>query len=112
MKPLLSLALVAGFAVLASAQAGAPAGAQIDPPLRPAPAITILRAADYTIHLGRDGGMTKTGNDVRMELLGPLEIRADEAEQFTSGAPDARLGTDDVLVLRGNVTVRSNPLVR
>ena len=47
-----------------------------------------------------------------MELLGPLEIRADEVEQFSAGKPDERLGTDDLLILRGNVTVRRNPLVR
>ena len=111
MRMLLSLALVVVLTVLASAQAGAPTSTQIVPPLNPAPAITILRASRYTIHLGSDSG-GKLGTNVRMELLGPLEIQADEAEQFSAGKPDARLGTDDLLILRGNVTVRSNPLVR
>ena len=109
MKALLCLTLIAGLTVLAGAQADAPGQGTISPPLKPAPAVTILRAASYTIHLG---STDKNGKDVRMELLGPLEIRADEAEQFTTGFPDESLGTDDLLILRGTVTVRSNPRVR
>ena len=114
MKTLISACLVVGVAALASAQAGAPGQTTIEPPLKEAPAITILRAGTYKIHLGPDPGRAtvKSGTDVRMELLGPLEIRAEEAEQYTAGFPDASLGTDDLLVLRGTVTVRSNPLVR
>ena len=51
MKTVISLALVVSFAVLASAQAGAPSQ-QANTPLKPAPAVSILRAAAYAIHLG------------------------------------------------------------
>lgn len=107
MKALLSFILVGGFAALANAQVSAPAGADL--PLRAAPAVTVLRASSLTLHLGSG---TRIDRDARFELLGPREIRADEAEYFASGFPDERLRSDDLLILRGNVVVRSNPHVK
>ena len=107
MKALLSLVLAGGFAALASAQVSAPAGAEL--PLKAAPAVTVLRASSFTLHL--ESGI-RTAKDARFELLGPREIRADEAEYFVSGFPDERLRSDDLLILRGNVVVRSNPHVK
>ena len=107
MKALLSVAILFGFAAFTSAQVAAPAG--VDGPLKPAPAVIVLRAASLTLHLGSG---TRTDKDARFELLGPKEVRAEEAEYFAAGFPDGRLRTDDLLILRGNVTVRSNPHVQ
>ena len=107
MKAVLPLVLVIGFAAFASAQVGAPTGRELG--LKAAPAVTVLRAGSFTLHL-RSG--TRTDKDARFELLGPREIRAEEAEYFFSGFPDDRLRSDDLLILRGNVVVRSNPHVQ
>ena len=107
MKVLLSLVLVAGFAAFARAQVSAPGSAEL--PLKAAPAVTVLRASTLTLHLGSG---VRTEKDARFELLGPREIRADEAEYFVSGFPDESLRSDDLLILRGNVVVRSNPHVK
>ena len=94
MKSLLVFGIVACFAVLASAQAGAPSA--IDPPLREAPSFTIIKAkitlryADGTPHVMT--GMTS------FELEGPRVIEADEAEVFIDSG-DA--------VLRGQVRMRA-----
>ena len=108
MKTLSCLVLIASFTVFANAQAGAPSARQQDA-LKAAPAVTVLRAGSYTLHL-RSG--TRTMKDARVEVLGPQEIRADEIEHFVEGFPDENLRTDDLIILRGAVTLRSNPHVR
>lgn len=105
MKALLSFVLVSVSAALASAQVNAPSELQ----LKAASAVTVLGAASLTLHL-QSG--TRIDKNVRFEILGPREIGADEAEYFVSGFPDEHLGSDDLLILRGNVVVRSNPHVR
>ena len=50
MRALLCLALVLAFAALAGAQADAPGQVVTNPPLKNAPAITVLRAESYEIH--------------------------------------------------------------
>ena len=107
MRALLTLVLVSGLAALASAQVDAPAG--VEPALKAAPAVTVIRASSFTLHLASGA---RTDKDARFELLGPREILAEEAEYFASGFPDERLRSDDLLILRGNVTVRSNPHVK
>jgi hypothetical protein len=94
MKALLACGLVVCFAVLAGAQAGAPA---TTPTLRPAPSLTIIKAKSMIIRNG-EGRVIRTGENSSIELLGPRVIEADEAEIF--------MGTDEAIV-RGSVSIRS-----
>ena len=91
MKSILVVILVVGFAVFASAQAGAPAAA-INPPLREAPSLTIIRAKSITLKGSPMVGMTS------FEMQGPRIIEAEEAE--------ISMDTDEAF-LRGTVRMRS-----
>ena len=95
MKTLLACGLVICFAVLASAQTGAPAA--IDPPLRPAPSLTILRGKSITLRYA-DGRMQVMTGMTSFELLGPRVIEVEEAEYNID---------TDVAILRGPATLRS-----
>ena len=95
MKTLLACGLVVCFAVLASAQTGAPAA--IDPPLREAPSLTIIKAKSITLRYADGTPHVMTGL-TSFELLGPRVIEADEADVF--------IDTNEA-VLRGSVTMRS-----
>ena len=94
MKSILVCGLIAGFAVLASAQTNAPAA--IDPPLREAPSLTIIKAR-ITLRYSDGTPHVMTGLK-SFEIEGPRVIEADEA--------DIILDTDEA-VLRGRVTMRS-----
>ena len=87
--------LVICFAVLAGAQARAPAG--IDPPLREAPSLTIIKAKSITLRYADGTPHVMTGLK-SFELEGPRIIEADEADVFIDS---------DEAVLRGSVTMRS-----
>ena len=95
MKSLLACGLVVCFAVLASAQTRAPAA--IDPPLQPAPSLTVIKAKSITLRYadGRPHAMTGMTS---FELHGPRVIEADTAEHI--------IETDET-VLRGPVTMHS-----
>lgn len=94
MKSLLVLGMVVSLAVLASAQAVAPAA--IDPPLREAPSFTIIKARSITLRYSDGTPHVMTGLQT-FEFEGPRVIQADEADVF--------MDTGEA-TLRGAVTMR------
>lgn len=95
MKSIFICGLVLSFAVLASAQTGAPAA--IAPPLREAPSLTIIKAKSITLRRADGSRHVMTGL-TSFELQGPRVIEADEADiSMDSGEA----------ILRGQVTMRS-----
>lgn len=95
MKSILICGLVVCFAVLASAQTGAPTAN--NPPLREAPSLTIIKANSITLRRADGTPHVVTGLK-SFEMEGPRMIEADEAVVFIDSGE---------AILRGQVTMRS-----